>query len=147
MNVVPNIQEILQKLKSSGDLPDFRVSLLILLVALGSFWLGKGTADTGESGRITVHAPESLVIVPKPLSETASTTSGSRNTPGTVAGAGTTTGGVKEGAYVGSKNGDKYHLPWCSGALRIKEENKVWFASKEEAERAGYTPASNCKGI
>ena len=51
------------------------------------------------------------------------------------------------GKYVVSKNGTKYHLPWCSGALRIKEENKVWFDSKEAAETAGYEPAANCKGI
>jgi hypothetical protein len=49
--------------------------------------------------------------------------------------------------YVASKNSDKYHYPWCSGAQRIKEENKVWFSSKKEAEAAGYRPASNCKGL
>lgn len=52
-----------------------------------------------------------------------------------------------EKKYVGSKNSSKYHLPWCSGAARIVEENKVWFSSKEEAEQAGYAPAANCKGI
>ena len=51
------------------------------------------------------------------------------------------------GSYVASKNSNKYHLPWCSGAARITEENKIWFSSKEEAEAAGYTPAGNCKGI
>lgn len=51
------------------------------------------------------------------------------------------------GEYVGSRNGTKYHLPWCSGAKRISEKNKIRFASKEEAENAGYTPAANCKGI
>lgn len=51
------------------------------------------------------------------------------------------------GRYVASKSGEKYHLPWCSGAQRIKEENKIWFVTKEEAERAGYTPAANCPGI
>lgn len=52
-----------------------------------------------------------------------------------------------EKMYVASKNGDKYHLPWCAGAQRIKEENKIWFANKEEAEKAGYKPAGNCEGI
>lgn len=52
-----------------------------------------------------------------------------------------------QGILVGSKNGTKYHFPWCSGAQRIKEENKIWFSSKEEAEKAGYTPAANCKGL
>ncbi len=51
------------------------------------------------------------------------------------------------GMYVASKSGSVYHLPWCSGAKRIKDENKIWFASKDEAERAGYRPAANCKGI
>lgn len=49
--------------------------------------------------------------------------------------------------FVASKNGTKYHYPWCPGALNIKEENKIWFSSKEEAEKSGYTPASNCKGL
>lgn len=49
--------------------------------------------------------------------------------------------------YVGSKNSDKYHLPDCPGALRIKEENKIWFSSKEEAENLGYGPATNCDGL
>lgn len=52
-----------------------------------------------------------------------------------------------QGLYVASKNGAKYHLPTCSGAKRIKEENKIWFNSKQEAEKAGYEPAKNCKGI
>lgn len=51
------------------------------------------------------------------------------------------------GKIVGSKNGNKYHYPWCQGAQRIKEENKIWFSSVEEAERAGYTPAANCPGL
>ena len=51
------------------------------------------------------------------------------------------------GLLVGSKNGTAYHLPACPGANRIKEENKIWFASREEAEKLGYKPASNCEGL
>ncbi|MFH1979380.1 MAG: hypothetical protein ABII97_03290 [Patescibacteria group bacterium] len=54
---------------------------------------------------------------------------------------------LADGLLVASKNGSKYHYPWCSGAQKMKEDNKVWFDSKEEAERAGYSPASNCKGL
>lgn len=43
-------------------------------------------------------------------------------------------------AFVGSKNSDKYHLPKCSFAKRIKPENRVCFASKEDAEKRGYVP-------
>ena len=43
-----------------------------------------------------------------------------------------------------SKNSDKYHFTWCSGAKRIKEENKLWFADEAAAQAAGYTKAGNC---
>lgn len=49
--------------------------------------------------------------------------------------------------YVASKSGTAYHLPWCPGAQKIKEENKIWFQTKEEAESRGYKPAGNCEGL
>jgi hypothetical protein len=49
--------------------------------------------------------------------------------------------------YMASKNGTKYYLPTCGTAKRIKEENRIWFATKEEAEAAGYGPAANCPGL
>ncbi len=49
--------------------------------------------------------------------------------------------------YMASKNGTKYYLPTCGTAKRIKEENRVWFATKAEAESAGYGPAANCPGL
>ncbi|HWH16295.1 MAG TPA: hypothetical protein VNU25_01790 [Candidatus Paceibacterota bacterium] len=55
--------------------------------------------------------------------------------------------GKASGTYVASKNGTKYYLPSCGGSKRIKEENKIWFDTKEEAESAGYGPAANCPGL
>ncbi|MCR4274801.1 MAG: hypothetical protein NUW02_02000 [Candidatus Campbellbacteria bacterium] len=49
------------------------------------------------------------------------------------------------GGVVVSKNGTKYHFPWCAGAGQIKEENKVWYASEKDAQSAGYTKAGNCQ--
>jgi hypothetical protein len=51
------------------------------------------------------------------------------------------------GRYVASKNGSAYHYPWCPGALKIKEANKLWFRTREEAEAKGYKPAGNCPGL
>lgn len=57
--------------------------------------------------------------------------------------------GVRTGdeSVVASKSGTKYHFPWCTGAKQISEANKIVFPSPEEARKAGYTPASNCKGL
>ncbi|MAZ40981.1 hypothetical protein CL654_02595 [bacterium] len=54
---------------------------------------------------------------------------------------------ARSGLLVGSVNGSKYHYPWCGGAQRIKEGNKIWFASIEEAKNRGYSPAGNCPGL
>lgn len=54
-----------------------------------------------------------------------------------------TTADVVAKMYVGSINSDKYHHRDCAAANQIKEENKVWFATPQDAEAAGYT-ASKC---
>lgn len=46
-----------------------------------------------------------------------------------------------EGKFVGSVNSDLYHDPSCPSASRIKPANQVWFESREEAEKAGYSPS------
>lgn len=51
------------------------------------------------------------------------------------------------GQYVASKTGTKYYLSSCATAKRIKDENKVWFVTKQQAEAAGYAPSSTCKGL
>jgi hypothetical protein len=47
--------------------------------------------------------------------------------------------------FVASKSGNAYYLPTCATAQRIADKNKIWFESKEAAEKAGYLPAKNCK--
>jgi len=50
----------------------------------------------------------------------------------------------KECVFVGSKNSNKYHLPTCRYAANIKEENRVCFSSKEDAEGKGYEAGKCC---
>ncbi|MDP3697062.1 MAG: hypothetical protein Q8R55_03445 [Candidatus Taylorbacteria bacterium] len=45
---------------------------------------------------------------------------------------------------VASKNSTLYHFLWCSGAKRIKEENKIIFSNEQEAQNRGHKLASNC---
>ena len=48
----------------------------------------------------------------------------------------------EKGEYVASKNGSKYYLTTCKST--IKEANKVFFKTKEDAEKAGFTPSTTC---
>ena len=104
---------------------DIILVITIIFVALISFGLGR-LSKIGESKTpITI---ENLVPTSTP-----STTASAKN--------------LTDKIFVASKNGTKYHYVWCASAQSIKEENKIYFSTKEEAEKAGYTPAANCKGL
>lgn len=51
---------------------------------------------------------------------------------------------IESGDFVASRSGSRYHKLSCPGAKQIKEENKVFFASAQAAEAAGYKRAANC---
>jgi len=107
------------------NIADALLVLLVIAVAFVSFILGR--LSQGEEGK-----ESSLRIIKKVEGE---------ELQAAVSAA------PIEGGVVASKTGSKYHLPWCAGAQTIREENKIWFATVEDARRAGYTPAANCKGI
>ena len=48
---------------------------------------------------------------------------------------------------VGNKGSKIYHFENCAGALKMKEENKIYFASILEAKNSGFRPAGNCPGL
>lgn len=50
---------------------------------------------------------------------------------------------VKAG-FVGSSESKVYHKTTCMMVSKIKPENLVKFASKAEAEKAGYRPCAIC---
>ncbi len=141
-----SIQGISSKFKGLLRNQEILLALLIVVVSLVSFALGRlsvGTvrAPTSQDATVSVVKEGSAPSVEKDTQKVENIVEKEKNpekSNGPV---------TPEGGYVASKNGTKYHLPWCSGAKHIKEENKVNFKTKEEAEKAGYTPASNCKGI
>ena len=50
----------------------------------------------------------------------------------------------KEEIFLADKNGADYHKKWCPLLLKIKQENRVTFKSKKEAERKGFSPCQMC---
>lgn len=49
----------------------------------------------------------------------------------------------QDAVYIGNKNSKKYHSQACSSLP--KEQNRVYFSSKAEAENNGYSPCGMCK--
>ena len=54
-------------------------------------------------------------------------------------------GAAPTGALVASVNGTKYYFPDCTEVKRIKEENRISFASEAEARDQGYEPSACVK--
>ena len=134
-----SIEHLKEKIKQIagvlGD-PDIFTALVVILVAFLSFGLGRLSVSESKKPDIQIGeipAPEAgargsaaaIVSMQKPSVPT----------------------GTTQGQFVASKNGTKYYFPWCSGTTRIKEENKVWFQTVDEAKKAGYQPSSTCKGL
>ncbi len=113
----------------------FFTPLLIILVSSFSFGLGRFSKIIESQEPIRIEQIPTETVTKKVGAE------------GDIAGASTAVSSAVQGKYVASKSGTKYHLPWCSGAQRIKEENKIWFDTEEEAKKAGYAPAANCPGL
>lgn len=117
---------------------DTLLVLLVILVATASFGLGRLSYKETINAEVMVGEIE---LETMPASAYASKEKQKEQGVSVV-------GNTEEtGAVVASKNGTKYHFPWCSGAQRISPENLIYFNSIEEARTAGYSPASNCKGL
>lgn len=121
------IPEILQSRKVAD------VLLVVVVILLGALSFGLGrlsmVAEKQAPVALCVYTDENGTMTNTPLA-------GNTEVEASL-----------ERKFVASKNSSVYHLPWCSGAKRISEKNKVWFATKAEAEQVGYRPASNCKGL
>lgn len=138
-----SIQDVGQRIKTLLHNERFFLLALILIVAGASFSLGYasheyGTSQNPQKPGITLVRGADATEAPR--NEASAVTSNK----GEVTVIATTT---SQGAFVASKKGTKYHLPWCPGAKTISAENVIYFATKNDAARAGYTPAKNCKGI
>ena len=130
-----SIQDFAKKIKGFADkhrpnlraIPDdLFLGLIIILVAFGSFGLGRLSKIEGSK------TPVRFENVPT-------------KTTGNTQGASVINAIGDQ--LVGSKNGTKYYYSWCSGVGKISPANLTYFSSKEEAEARGYTPSATCKGL
>jgi len=131
------ITEILNRYKSGGEA--LVLPAILFLVGLSAFGLGRISVMGEEGPRLIIRMPDGSAQTASALVSVPQAQEPARSSVGA--------GEEKTQAYMASKSGTRYYLPSCSGASRIKEENKVWFSSASEAEAAGYTPAANCPGL
>jgi hypothetical protein len=119
MNPV-NINELKDTLIKNED----KIILFIgfALVAILSFGMGKlSEAYRPPMPIVFKNAPDCPTILANAV-----------NAPGTVDAAKT------EGKIIGNKNSKIYHIPGSASYNKISPENRVYFDTEADAEKAGY---------
>ena len=143
------VKRIAEFIKINQD----KIFLSICIIAIGLFGFGLGWLSS-SAGRPELKIDSTLINVTD-LKKIV-TGQEKNNTVGTV-GAPTVTGSVPDQLpagrevvsqrIVGNKTSKIYHYENCPGALKMKEENKIYFGSAGGARSAGYKPAGNCPGL
>ena len=106
-----SIADLISQCKNSLEkwLLGWGLPMIVLLVALISFGLGRLSAAEAHAQPIILRNATTTSERPVYLG----------------------------GDIVASRSGSAYYYPWCSGATRIAEGNKVWFKNEDEAKKAG----------
>ena len=127
------MQKIKQFIKSNKG-QDFLIVIIVILVGLGSFELGRLSKVDNSSGIKIQNTPESEEI------------NQDANQPANVISAtnlNTLNNSTKN--FFASSKGSKYYPVGCTAGKTIKQENRVYFETREKAEQAGYNLSTSCK--
>ena len=115
-----------------GKIKGIIINLVLIVLASG---IGYGSAW------LVIKKPEAVsrcdnveANVQKFFDQTNSNQSADKNS--------TITTNSKGKPFVASKNGTKYYIDGKGYSSRIKEENKIYFDTQEDAKAAGYEPGS-----
>jgi len=109
---------------------DVLIIIIVILVGLSSFELGRLSKENVTNGlKIENRGQEaSLIGSFKPNREAIDLTKDSA-----------------KGSYFASKNGKKFYSITCGAGKTIKQENRIYFSSGDEAISAGYELSSGCR--
>jgi hypothetical protein len=108
---------------------DILIVIIVIFVGLGSF----------ELGRLSIESPSSLKIISNQGSQ-----QNTDQTANVISATGSTNATSSGKTFFASSKGSKYYSISCAAGKTIKQENRVYFATGEEAQAAGYTLSSAC---
>jgi hypothetical protein len=117
---------------------DILVVIILILVGLGSFELGRlSKTDTHQGIKVNYEksienqAENAISAIDKPYTNLS-------KVPFDI---NTSLNGK---SFFASKRGKKYYTLGCSAGKTIKQENRIYFETSEQAEKAGYLLSSSC---
>ncbi len=140
------MQKIKQFIESDRG-KDIFVVMIVLLVGLSSFGLGRLSKDTTNQGvqveylNLNDSNQGNVLSAFTKEANTNSISSGTQVNSNKLPSVSNSVGK----SFFASNRGQKYYSIGCSAGKTIKQENRVYFATKAEAEKAGYELSSSCR--
>ncbi len=114
---------------------DILIVIIVILLGLGSFELGRLSKEDNSSGvKIEYPNQDNNNNTDTTLSQSAQI----NKNPAI-----STNDSINK-AFFASSKGSKYYTISCSAGKTIKQENRIYFATSEEAENAGYQLSGGC---
>lgn len=142
------IRGLFSKIKEFFAKNEYKIVLVVgfCLVSAVSFGFGAIWGQKWQQKPVIIEkladTPESSKNVPESQNAAQASTAPTNEAP-TVANS-TVSTNMSKCAFVGSKNSDKFYVPTCSWAKRIKPENLVCYPDEQSALAKGKIK-SDCK--
>lgn len=121
-----SLQEIENKINPKNK-TFLLLSLVIISVSIGSFGIGRLSVKTESPNKEQIRGVFIDTSASDPYFEAEEKRESSPKT------------------IMASINGTRYYPENCKAGQNIKEENRVWFVSPNEAKMAGYSLAKSCQ--
>ncbi len=125
---------------------DILVVLIVILVGLGSFELGRLSKENSSGGiKINYKNNDLLDSVDQGASVISSEIADMSRGVVKTQNSGPETSLEISKNFFASNRGSKYYSLGCSAGKTIKQENRIYFTTGEEAQKAGYELSSSCQ--
>ena len=125
------IKRIITYCTESEKGKDILVVLIVILVGLASFELGRLSKNTSSGVKIEYLNQEANIISSVESSNLLQKTAKEKTSIGKN--------------FFASSRGSKYYPVGCEAGKTIKQENRIYFTTREGAEGAGYELSSSCR--
>ncbi|MFA5791605.1 MAG: hypothetical protein WC884_01040 [Candidatus Paceibacterota bacterium] len=138
MSINDSKEKIKQFIESKKG-KDILIVIIVILVGLGSFELGRLSKEATSEGIkiLSVQTGENSNQIDNQEANVISTEN-------TVSKNIDSSNSLLLKTFFASSRGSKYYTISCSAGKTIKQENRIYFTTGEEAEKAGYTLSSSC---
>ncbi len=144
---IPKTLEKIKSLAQNRRNKDLLSILTIIIISFGSFFLGRNSATNNTTSQVSIIGAGG-VISPDNSGKYAKAGAYNQNDVGdnTTGDSNTSadTSIYAKGNYLASSRGKKYYPVDCPASQNIKESNRIYFKTANEAETKGYTLSTSC---